>query len=116
MGGESQRRSLTYDTGYSETAQFTGTPSYLEPNSGSLHVPTEGVYRVTEKIEDRSAIGEKHNQNNVKNTARVYLERIRNRMQKPIEGLLAECHGALNKGAIVCSELNSSTKSPRKHL
>ena len=52
-------------------------PSYLEPISGSLHVPIEG--RVT--------IEEKHNQKHVENAARAYLERIRNRMQKPIEGL-----------------------------
>jgi len=42
--------------GYSDTAQCIGTRSYLEPNSGSLHVPIEGVYRVTEKIEGRSLL------------------------------------------------------------
>ena len=98
MGGESQRSSLTYDTGYSETPQFTGTPSYLEPISGSLHVPIEVVYRATEKTEDRVAIGEKRNQNHAENTARTYLERIRNSMQKPIEGLHAQSFTALNKG------------------
>jgi hypothetical protein len=39
-----------------------------------MHVPIEG----------RVAIGAKHNQNNVETS--LYLERIRNRMQKPIEG------------------------------
>ena len=43
MGGENQRRSLTRDTGYSETAQCTGKPSYLEPISGSLQKPVEGL-------------------------------------------------------------------------
>jgi len=89
MGGEIQRSSLNHDTGYSTTAQCTGKRSYLEPNSQSLHVPIEGVYRITEKTEDRVAIGEKTAQNHVENTARTYLERIRNTMQKPIEGLSA---------------------------
>jgi len=41
----------------------------LEPNSGSLHVPIEGAYRIAEKIEDRSRIGEKTGQNiNAKDT------------------------------------------------
>ena len=53
-----------------------------------MHVPIEGVYfAIAEKIEDRVAIGEKHNQNHIENAARTYLERIRNTMQKPIEGL-----------------------------
>jgi hypothetical protein len=52
-----------------------------------MHVPIEGVYRATEKTEDRVAIEEKHSQNHAENTARTYLERIRNGMQKPIEGL-----------------------------
>jgi hypothetical protein len=77
MGGEKQRDISTYLPGYSETAQCIGKPSYLEPISGSLHVPIEG--RVT--------IGEKHNQKHVENAARFYLDRIRNGMQKPIEGL-----------------------------
>ena len=98
MGGEIQRGSLTHDTGYSAKAQCIGKPSYLEPNSGSMHVPIEGVYRTTEKIEDRVAIGEKTAQNHVENAARTYLERIRNRMQKPIEGLSSRSFGALNKG------------------
>ena len=49
----------------------------------------EGVYPAADKIEDRVAIGEKINQNHVENAARTYLERIRNRMQNPIEGLLS---------------------------
>jgi membrane-bound lytic murein transglycosylase MltF len=98
MGGEIQRGSLTHDTGYSTKAQCTGKQSYLEPNSGSLHVPIEGVYRITEKTEDRVTIEEKHNQNHAENAARTYLERIRNRMQKPIEGLFSLYVAALNKG------------------
>jgi len=61
----------------------TGKPAYLEPNSGSLHVPIEGVYRVTEKIEDRSAIGAETTQKHVENRRRS----IRNTMQKPVGGL-----------------------------
>ena len=86
LGGDFQRGSLNYIVGYSATAQCTGKGSYLEPNSGSLHVPIEGVYRTAEKIEDRVAIGGKHNQNYVEKEARTYLEHIRNTMQKPIEG------------------------------
>src|SRR4030067_3603886 len=104
MGGENQRGSSCQFSGYYSKAQCIGKPpSYLEPISGSMHVPIEGVYRITEKIEDRVAIGEKTTQNHVENTARTYLERIRNRMQKPIEGLLVRCRGALNKGGGVSS-------------
>jgi hypothetical protein len=63
-----------------------------------MHVPIEGVYRATEKTEDRVTIEEKHNQTHAENTARTYLERIRNRMQKPIEGLPTQSFTALNKG------------------
>jgi len=86
----------------STKAQCTGKQSYLEPNSGSLHVPIEGVYRATEKTEDRVTIGEKRSQNHAENDA--YLEPNRNRMQKPIEGsspLAATTENsslALNKG------------------
>jgi hypothetical protein len=38
-------------------------PAYLQPNSGSLQKPIEGL---PEKIEDRSAIGAFSNQNHVK--------------------------------------------------
>ena len=65
------------------------TPSYLEPNSQSLHVPIEGVYRITEKtekIESRVPIGRKTAQNHDENAARTYLEPNRNSMHKPIEG------------------------------
>ena len=62
MGGENQRGSQNQLSGYSEKAQCIGKQSYLEPNSGSLHVPIEGVYRTTEKTEDRVTIEEKHNQ------------------------------------------------------
>jgi hypothetical protein len=63
----------------------------------------EGVYRTAEKIEGRSRIGEKSGQNHVKNreAARTYLEPIRNGMQKPIEGLLANAgFSASNKGGV----------------
>jgi hypothetical protein len=43
-GGERQRSSVGFDMGYSETAQYIGTRSYLEPNSGSLQKTIEGVY------------------------------------------------------------------------
>jgi hypothetical protein len=54
LGGERHRGSVSYVTGYSATAQRTGNPAYLEPNSGSLQKPIEGL---SEKIEDRSRIG-----------------------------------------------------------
>ena len=47
----------------------------------------EGVYSAAEKIEDRSRIGGKHNQNHAEKRRRIYLEPIRNRMHVPIEGL-----------------------------
>jgi hypothetical protein len=91
IGGENQRSSLKFSSGYSTKAQRKGKlRSYLEPNSGSLHVPIEGVYPAAVKIEDRVAIEEEHNQNHDENALRVYLERIRNRMHKPIEGLPAQ--------------------------
>ena len=109
--------------GYSEKAQCTGNlPSYLEPNSGSLHVPIEGIYRVTEKIEGRSAIGVKTAQKYVENRRRTYLQPNRNTMQKPIGGLsllalfstnnrpakVEPLIPPLNKGAIV----SESTTAP----
>ena len=72
-GGEKQKGSLTHNTGYSDKAQRIGKPSYLEPNSGSLHVPIEWVYlAAAEKIEGRVAIGEKHNQCHVESASRFY--------------------------------------------
>ena len=106
-GGESQRSKLISFRANSAKAHCTGKSSYLEPNSGLFHVPIEEVYRITEKTEGRVAIGEKTAQNHVENTARTYLERIRNGMQKPIEGLSSRSFGALNKGAIVSHEHNS---------
>jgi len=87
LGGDVERGCLKGLLGYS-MCPLHWKPSYLESISGSLHVPIEG--RVT--------IEEKHNQKHVENAARAYLERIRNRMQKPIEGLLAKRLRALNKG------------------
>jgi hypothetical protein len=88
QGGEVERGSLTQFSGCSVKAHCIGKRSYLEPNSGSLHVPIEG----------RVANGEKRNQNHVENSARAYLERIRNGMQEPIEGLLAQCLRCFIKG------------------
>ena len=109
-----RREGLSYVMGYSETAQCTGNlPSYLEPNSGSLHVPTEGVYRVTEKIEGRSAIGVKKAQKYVENRRRTYLLPIRNTMQKPVGDLSASAlHRPakvepINRGGISLREHNS---------
>ena len=95
MGGENRRSILTLDRDYSEKAQRTcKAPSYLEPNSGSLHVPIEGVYSAAEKTEGRVAIGEKTGQNHVEKQSRAYLERIRNSMHEPIEGRSAQyVHG-----------------------
>jgi hypothetical protein len=100
LGGEVQRGNSNIFSGYSETAQRIGKPSYLEPNSQSN----------AEKIGDRVAIGEKHNQNHVEKALRTYLDRIRNRMQKPVEGLSGKSTQTIctiNKGATDCPELNS---------
>jgi hypothetical protein len=43
QGGEVQRGSLTQFSGYSEKAQRTGKPSYLEPNSNRMQKPIEGL-------------------------------------------------------------------------
>jgi len=105
MGGEKQRGSSCQFSGYYTKAQCTGKPpSYLEPNSQSMHRTIEGDYPAAEKIEDRVTIGEKSNQNHVEKPRRTYLDRIRNSMQKPIEGsspLAATTENsslALNKG------------------
>ena len=88
----------------------------MEPNSGSMHVPIEGVYSATEKIEDRVANGEKHNQKHVEKPARAYLEPIRNRMQKPIEGLSSRSFSALNKGGDRHTRATEHTQgATRKH-
>jgi hypothetical protein len=97
MGGESQRSSLTSFGASSAKAQCKGKPAYLQPNSQSMHRTIEGVYPAAENIEDRSAIGEEHNQNNVEKQTRTYLERISNSMYVPVEGLLAHSLNALNK-------------------
>jgi hypothetical protein len=87
MGGEEREGSLNRFSGYSDTAQRTEKPAYLEPIRQSMHVPIEGVCTAAaKKIEDRVAIGQKHNQNHAENPARAYLERIRNTMHEPIEG------------------------------
>ena len=116
-GGESQRSRLISFRANSAKAKCTGKPAYLEPISGSMHVPIEGVYRTAEKIEERVAIEEKSNRNHVESQkqTRTYLERIRNSMQKPIEGRsspLPQQSRATNgsnvqpiyKGAIDCHE------------
>jgi hypothetical protein len=81
MGGENQKGRLNHDTGYSEKAQRTGKPSYLEPNSGCMQKPIEGA------IANGAFRCQKHVE---KTSVRIYLERIRNRMHEPIEGLLAQ--------------------------
>ena len=81
MGGEIQRSSLTHDTGYSETAQCTGTPSYLEPNSQSMLKTIEGLSLLV--FLAVNSMLEKQRRN--------YLDHIRNRMQKPVEGLSSPC-------------------------
>ena len=108
-GGENQRNKTVSSSGYSATAQCTGKPhSYLEPISQSLHRTIGVVYRTGEKIEEGVAIGEKINQNHAENTAQTYLDRIRNRMHEPIEGLSRIKPQALNK-----RERGSQTKSSR---
>ncbi len=84
----------------------------MEPISGCMHVPIEGRSKiiVAEEIEDSVAIGEKTVQSHVEK--RVYLERIRNSMQKPIEGrsrigcrVNRSTIAALIKGAIFCTSI-----------
>ena len=77
MGGDFQKGSLNHVTGYSATAQCTGKPSYLEPNSQSMQKTIEGLL-VLELLATNGMLEKE---------ARTYLERIRNSMQKPIEGL-----------------------------
>jgi hypothetical protein len=43
LGGGSQQGSLSHVLGYSVKAQCTGKPSYLEPISGSMQKPIEGL-------------------------------------------------------------------------
>ena len=90
MGGENQQPSLNQSTGYSETAKCAGKPSYLEPISGSLQKSIEGVYR----------IGVFRCQWHVGKATRIYLDRIRDSLQKPLEGLSYSMQPALYKGAI----------------
>ncbi len=71
LGGENQSSKLFLIRASSAKAHCTSKPSYLKPNSSSMHVPIEGVYRVAEKIEDRSRIGEKHIQNHAENAPRT---------------------------------------------
>ena len=99
-GGESQRGKAVSSPGYSEEAHCTGkTPSYLEPISQSMHrTIEEGV--CPRKIEDRSRIGAFRSQWHVEKPRQAYLQPISGSMLKPIEGLLAQYRGALNKGAI----------------
>jgi hypothetical protein len=62
FGGESQRGGFRVSRADSAIAHCTGKPSYLEPISGSMHVPIEGLLARLKKIEDRSRSGEKSNQ------------------------------------------------------
>ena len=64
QGGEVQRGSLTQFSGYSDKAQCIGKRSYLEPISGSMQKPIEGL---SKKIEDRVTIGEETAQKHVEN-------------------------------------------------
>jgi hypothetical protein len=107
-GGERQRGKAVSRPGYSEKAQCTGMPSYLEPISQSMHrTIEEGV--CPKKIEDRSHIDAFRSQWHVEKPRQAYLQPISGPMQKPIEGLLAQYRGALNKGAI---EKNRTTVLP----
>ena len=94
LGGGSQQGSLSHDLCYSVNARCIGKPSYLEPNRGSMQKSIEGTTR----------IGVPCCQWHVAKASGIYLERIRNRMHEPIEGLLTLCFTALNKGAIVFYE------------
>jgi hypothetical protein len=67
-GGERQRSSVGSDTGYSEKAQCTGKPAYLEPNSNSMQKPIGGLLALLKNVEDRSAIGGSRNQKHAEKT------------------------------------------------
>jgi hypothetical protein len=67
QGGEDQRGSLTQSSGYSVKAHCIGKRSYLEPNSGCMQKPIEGL---SKNIEGRVTIGEKTAQNHVENYKR----------------------------------------------
>jgi hypothetical protein len=67
-GGERQRKSASSDTGYSEKAQRTGTPAYLEPNSNGMQKPIGGLLALLKNVEDRSAIGGSRNQKHAEKT------------------------------------------------
>jgi hypothetical protein len=51
-----------FNASYSETAQRTSKPSYLEPNSQSMQKPIGGLLALLKNVEDRSAIGVFRNQ------------------------------------------------------
>jgi hypothetical protein len=79
LGGESQRASLNQVTGYSEKAQCTGKPAYLEPISGSLQKPVGGL---SEKTGEGVAIGAETRQKHVENqpkpaTSKLFIVYIR---------------------------------------
>jgi hypothetical protein len=76
LGGGEQSSCLDSSGGYSSKAHCTGNRSYLEPISGSMQKPIEGLI----------AIGAFSGQWHVGNARRIYLERIRNSLQKPVEG------------------------------
>jgi hypothetical protein len=90
-GGEpTRKKGFFVDEAFRLCPLHFACTAYLEPISGSLHVPIERVYRVTEKIEDRSRIGAETAQTHVENRRQTYLEAIRNTMQKPVGGLSAQ--------------------------
>ena len=74
-----QRGSGNRSAGYSSNAHCIGKRLHLESNSGCT----------LKSIGGGVAIGAFRRHWHVETAVRVYLERIRNRMQKPIEGLLS---------------------------
>ena len=67
MGGEKQRDISTYLSGYSETAQCIGNHHIWSLLAVHMQKPIEGLLALLKNIEDRSTIGEKHNQNHAEN-------------------------------------------------
>jgi hypothetical protein len=104
-GGELRREGFSYVMGYSETAQRTGnTHSYLEPNSQSMHVPIEGVYRAAEKTEDSAAIGAETAQKHVggishrqQNSAKAFLK-LQVAAAAGFGSFMHEVYGLKNRG------------------
>jgi hypothetical protein len=101
LGGGEQRGCLNSSAGYSSKAHCIGKWSYLEPIRGSL----------LKSIGGGVAIGSFLFQWYVGNARRVYLERIRNRMHEPTEGLLARLKKIESRSRIAGKQVKTMLKT-----